>query len=68
MLDQILNSRVTKKIGCGLDDHNIGRPARCDGATSIVRRIHPERADTYLAQFGADGGTHCPICCDYKNN
>jgi hypothetical protein len=45
-LDQILNSGVAKKLGSGFEDNDMGKPARCDSATSVVRRIHPERVDT----------------------
>jgi hypothetical protein len=65
-LDEILDSRVAKKLWGGFEDNDIGKPARRDGATNVVRRIHPDRFNIHLAQFGADRRAHCPTAAMTK--
>jgi hypothetical protein len=58
---QILDPNVPKKFFGSFEDNDIGKLARCHGSTSVLRRIHSERFNIHLAQFGADSSAHRPI-------
>ena len=38
MLDEILDSRLAKKVWGGFEDNDTGKAARCDGSTNVVRQ------------------------------